>query len=137
MQIAAPVPRPVRRLIPAGGFGARPILLVVLVLGVVAGLGTVAYQRFAAVAPPAPTGQVLPVQRGNVAATVSATGSVVATRQAKLVFAGTGRIKDILANVGDQVKEGQPLAHLANDASQVKLDSARSQLTTAQLKLQQ
>src|SRR5438067_1753098 len=137
MQIAAPVPRPVRRLIPAGGFGARPILLVVLVLGVVAGLGTVAYQRFAAVAPPAPTGQVLPVQRGNVAATVSATGSVVATRQAKLVFAGTGRIQEVMVNVGDRVTAGQALARLQSDTSQVKLETAKSQLATAQLKLQQ
>ena len=137
MQIAAPVPRPVRRLLPAGGFAGRPILLVVLVLGVVAGLGIVAYQRFAAAAPPAPTGQVLPVQRGNVAATVSATGSVVATRQAKLVFASTGRIQEVMVNVGDHVTAGQPLARLQTDTSQVKLETAKSQLATAQLKLQQ
>src|SRR5919202_2208168 len=137
MQLAAPVPRPVRRLLPVGGVRFRPILLAVLVLGVAAGLGIVGYQRFAASAPPAPTGQVLPVQRGNVAATVSATGSVVATRQAKLVFAGTGRIQEVLVNVGDHVTAGQPLARLQTDASQVKLETARSQLATAQLKLQQ
>jgi RND family efflux transporter MFP subunit len=127
----------VRRLLPVGGARFRPILLAVLVLGVAAGLGIVAYQRFAAAAPPAPTGQVLPVQRGNVAATVSATGSVVATRQAKLVFAGTGRIQDVLVNVGDHVTAGQPLARLQTDTSQVKLETAKSQLATAQLKLQQ
>src|SRR5690349_7188846 len=107
MQIAAPVPRPVRRLLPAGGLRARPILVAVLILGVVAGLGVVAYQRFFVSAPPAPTGAVVPVQRGNVAATVSATGSVVATKQAKLVFASTGRIQDILVSVGDHVTAGQ------------------------------
>ena len=137
MQIAAPVPRPVRRFLPARGLGARPILLVVLVVGVIAGASIVAYQRLVATAAPAPSGQVIPVQRGNVAATVSATGSVVATRQAKLVFAGTGRIQDILVNVGDHVTAGQALARLVSDTAQVKLDTAKSQLATAQLKLQQ
>jgi RND family efflux transporter MFP subunit len=139
MQIAVPLARPVRRLLPAGGLGARtrPILLVLLALAVIAGAGVVVYQRFFAPAPPALPGQVVPVQRGNVAATVNATGSVVATKQAKLVFATSGRIKDILVNVGDQVSAGQPLARLVADASQVKLDTARSQLTTTQLKLQQ
>ena len=51
------------------------------------------------------------------AATVSATGSVVATKQAKLVFANSGRIKEILVSVGDQVTAGQPLASLVPDAS--------------------
>src|SRR5439155_2289799 len=87
--------------------------------------------------PPAPTGQTLAVQRGNVAATVSATGSVVATRQAKLVFTNSGRIQDILVNIGDHVSAGQALARLASDTQQLKLDTAKSQLTTAQLKLQQ
>src|SRR6266542_2484852 len=106
MQIAAPLARPVRRLLPAGGVGARPSLLVLLALAVIGGASTLLYQRFLAPAPPAPLGQIVPVQRGNVAATVSATGSVVATRQAKLVFANTGRIKDILVNVGDHVTAG-------------------------------
>ena len=117
--------------------GARPVLLGLLVLAVIAGAGVVIYQRFLAPAPPAPVGQIIPVQRNNVAATVSATGSVVATKQAKLVFANTGRIKDILVNVGDEVTAGQPLGRLVSDTTQVKLDTARSQLTTAQLKLQQ
>ena len=87
--------------------GARPILLALLVLAVIAGAGVVIYQRFLAPAPPAPVGQIIPVQRNNVAATVSATGSLVATKQAKLVFANAGRIKDILVNVGDAVTTGQ------------------------------
>src|ERR1700736_367127 len=137
MQIAAPIPRPVRRFLLAGSPGARPVLVALLVLAVIAGAGIVVYQRFFAPAPLAPVGQIVPLQRSNVAATVSATGSVVATRQAKLVFTNTGHIKDILVNVGDEVPAGQALARLVSDTSQVKLDTARSQLTTAQLKLQQ
>src|SRR6266852_2771934 len=130
MQIAAPIPRPVRRFLPLGG--PKPILLAVIALGVIGGVGSVAYARVLAPAPGAPTGQILRVQRGNVAATVSATGSVVATRQAKLVFTNTGRIQDILVNVGDHVTAGQALARLASDTQQLKLNTARSQLATAQ-----
>src|SRR5215216_3463074 len=137
MQIAAPLPRPLRRFPPVGNWRVRPLLLAVVTLAVLAGAGVLAYQRFLATTAPTPVGQVVPVQRGNVAATVSATGSVVATKQAKLVFATSGRIKEILVNVGDQVTAGQPLARLVADAAQVKLDTARSQLATAQIKLQQ
>jgi HlyD family secretion protein len=137
MQIAAPIPRPVRRFLPMGGSGARPVLLVVLILAVLVGVGVIAYQRLLAAPPAAPLGSVLPVQKGNVAATVSATGSVVATRQAKLVFANTGRIQEVLVNVGDKVSAGQALGRLTSDTTQNKLQTAQSQLTTARLKLQQ
>src|SRR6266705_4637540 len=98
MQIAAPVP--LRRL-PFGQTRTWPILAALLGLLVVGGVGLFVYQRFFAPAAPPPTGQVVPVQRGTVAASVSATGSVVATKQAKLLFANTGRIKNVLVAVGD------------------------------------
>lgn len=134
MQIAAPVP--LRRL-PLGQHRAWPVLAALLGVLVVAGGGLFAYQRFFAPAPPAPLGQVVPVERGTVSASVSATGSVVATRQAKLVFANSGRIKEVLVNVGDHVTAGQPLGSLLADTYQVKLDTARSQLAAAQVKLAQ
>src|SRR5207237_2213482 len=115
----------------------RRLTLIFLGLIVLLVAGALVLQRALSQPAAAPIGQVVPVQRGNVAATVSATGSVVATKQAKLVFSATGRIKEILVNVGDQVTAGQPLARLASDAAQVKLDSAKSQLVSAQLKLQQ
>src|ERR1700682_428237 len=127
MQIAAPIARPVRRFLLAGTPGARPVLIGLLVLAVIAGAGVVVYQRFFAPAAPAPVGQVVPVQRNSVAATT----------QPKLVFSNTGHIRDILVNVGDAVTAGQPLGRLVSDTTQVKLDTARSQLTTAPLKLQQ
>jgi HlyD family secretion protein len=134
MQIAVPVPR-VRGFVPS--LSPRPVIFGVILLGIIAGLGIVAYRRFATTEAPAATGQVIPVQRGNVASTVSATGSVVATKQAKLVFSNTGRIQDILVSVGDHVTAGQTLAHLVSDTSQNKLETAKSQLASAQLKLQQ
>ena len=38
---------------------------------------------------------------------LSATGALSPRGQAKLVFTGTGQIKDILVSVGDQVTAGQ------------------------------
>ena len=61
MQIAAPIRRPVRRLMLAGSPGTRPILMVLLALAVIGGAGVVIYQRFFAAAPPAPVGQVVSV----------------------------------------------------------------------------
>lgn len=138
MQIAAPLARPVRRFLPVGNFRPSRRLTLLFLAGIVA-LAAAAFVAMRALSQPtpAPVGQVVPVQRGNVAATVSATGSVVATKQAKLVFSASGRIKEILVNVGDQVTSGQALARLQSDAAQVKLDSAKSQLLSAQLKLQQ
>src|SRR5438128_1420094 len=132
MQLAAPLARPMR-----GSLGPRPLLFAFLALVALIGVGVVAYLRIQSQQLPAPQGQIIPVRRNTVASTVNATGSVVATKQAKLVFANSGRIKDILVNVGDQVTAGQPLARLATDTNQLKLDTARSQLTSAQLKLQQ
>src|SRR5262245_36432038 len=100
MQIAAPIPRPVRRYLPAGSLSPRPLLIALLVLAALVGAGVFVYQRFVAQAAPAPPGQIVTVQRNNVAATVTATGSVVATKQAKLLFTNTGRIKEILVSVG-------------------------------------
>ena len=137
MQIAAPLPRPVRRFVPSGNLRPKPLLLALLALLVLGGVAAFVYQRAFAPAAPAPVGQTVPVQRGNVAATVSATGSVVATKQAKLVFAGSGRVQEMLVKVGDQVTAGQALARLNTDTARLKLETAKSQLATAQLKLQQ
>ncbi len=137
MQLTAPLPAPVRRFLPVGGPRWAPVAAGLVGLVVVLGLGTVAYQRFFAPAPAAPLGQIVAVQRGTVASTVSSTGSVVAAKQAKLVFNTSGRIKDIGVAVGDQVKRGQIVASLVADSLQIKLDQARSQLAVAQVKLQQ
>jgi HlyD family secretion protein len=136
MQLAPPIP--LRRFYPRFGQPRIvPVLGALIGLLAVGSAGLFVYQRFLALAPPAPAGQIVPVERGTVAASVSATGNVVATRQAKLVFTNSGRIKEVLVNVGDHVTAGQPLARLVADTYQVKLDTAKSQLATAQLKLQQ
>src|SRR5437868_4122626 len=135
MQIAGPIAA--RRPVLLRKMAGREILLSILAVALgVAGSAFVYANPFtpAVAVPASPT---VPVQRGNVAATISATGSVVATKQVKLVFGDSGRISDILVSVGDSVTAGQPLAHLVADSYQVKLETAKSQLNQAQIKLQQ
>ncbi|MCL5960608.1 MAG: biotin/lipoyl-binding protein, partial [Chloroflexi bacterium] len=98
-------------------------------------IGYAAYQNlFAASAPIAPL-QTAVVRRGDIAATVSTTGSVTPIRQSKLTFATSGTVSQVLAGVGDKVKAGQVLAKLDTSTLQLKLDQAGSSLRSAQIKL--
>lgn len=118
--------------------GPLQISLVILGLILVAAVAYVAFDRFMArplVAPIA--GQPVAARKGSVAATVSTTGSVVPGRQAKLTVAGTGRLKEMSAQLGDEVKAGAVLARLDTAALDLKLAQARSAHRTAELKLQQ
>lgn len=115
----------------------RRIALVVVALFVAAAaIAFAPANPFASSAPSLPTPAVA-VQRATVAATVTATGSLVYAKQVRLVFADSGRIRRILVGVGDEVMAGQPLAELASDNLQIKLDTATSQLAEAKLRLQQ
>ncbi|MBI4505767.1 MAG: HlyD family efflux transporter periplasmic adaptor subunit [Chloroflexi bacterium] len=115
----------------------RPGLLLGALLLLLAVLGLLVAQRVLAPAAPPPARQVATVQRATVTASVNASGSVVAVRQAKLSFRTGGVIAGIDVGVGDHVQAGQTLATLVPDALQLKLDQARSSLRAAQLKLEQ
>jgi macrolide-specific efflux system membrane fusion protein len=73
-------------------------------------------------------GRAVPVSRGAVVATVSASGSVQSGNTASADFATSGTISSISVKVGDTVTKGQVLAT-------VDPTSANAQLTTAQANL--
>jgi macrolide-specific efflux system membrane fusion protein len=73
-------------------------------------------------------GRAVPVSRGSVVATVSASGSVQSGNTASADFATSGTISSISVKVGDTVAKGQVLAT-------VDPTSANAQLTTAQANL--
>jgi len=73
-------------------------------------------------------GRAVPVSRGEVVATVSASGSVQSGNTASADFATAGTISSISVKVGDTVTKGQVLAT-------VDPTSANAQLTTAQANL--
>src|SRR5688500_1884138 len=119
-------------------FGPLQLALLILGLAVVGAAAYFAYDRVMARPVVAPlAGQPVAARKGAVAATVSATGSVVPGRQAKLTIAGSGRLKEMTAKLGDEVKAGAVLAKLDTAALDLKLAQARSAHRTAELKLQQ
>jgi HlyD family secretion protein len=122
----------------AGRFGAGGVVAVVAVFLLAFAGGYIGYGRYlASTVVEAPVGTPTQVRRGTVAATVSATGSVVASRQSKLTLSASGKLIDMPVKLGDQVKAGQVLARLDTAPLQLKLDQAKSSQSTAQIKLDQ
>src|SRR5215207_1505940 len=117
----------------AGRARARAAALVLTVFAASAATGYAGYMRFA-VAPPTPVSSGTParVERGSVLATVSATGSVIATRQSKLTLpTGAGRLTELPIRLGDAVKADDVLARTDPAPLEMKLGQAESTLRTA------
>ncbi|MFQ5875007.1 MAG: efflux RND transporter periplasmic adaptor subunit, partial [Dehalococcoidia bacterium] len=81
-------------------------------------------------------GQVVEARRGDLEMTISADGSVMAPRQAKLSFESADTISDLVVEVGDRVKKGQVLARLESSSLERAVAQAEAGLKTAQLSLE-
>ncbi len=105
----------------------RRLIIILVILVVVIGGSFFAYQATAKEkeAPP-PDYSVYTVTRGDIYATVNSTGVIEPTQEVKLSFRGTGKVKEILVDVGDPVKKGQILAHLEDDELQLQLKQAQT-----------
>jgi HlyD family secretion protein len=124
----------------AGGrrMGLTPILIVLLTLVLLAGVGYAVYDRYLSrPAIPPISGTRVAVQRGSVQSAVVATGSVVSTRQSKLALQVSGRLKELPVKLGDTVKAGAVLARIDTAPLDLRLSQAKSNLRTAQVKLEQ
>ncbi|MBL8055702.1 MAG: efflux RND transporter periplasmic adaptor subunit [Anaerolineales bacterium] len=74
--------------------------------------------------------------RGDLAATVSATGSLQPLRQANLAFLLPGTVQEVLVKNGDAVTAGQVLARLDAVDLQLAVSQAEDALAIAQLRRQ-
>ncbi|GIW08599.1 MAG: hypothetical protein KatS3mg060_3404 [Dehalococcoidia bacterium] len=125
-----------RRRILGLGVGQVVVLLVALVAA--AAGGYFGYQRFFAPETAAQTRlQTQPIRRGNLAATVSSTGTVQAVNTARLAFRGGGTLAEVLVKVGDSVTAGQPLARLDTKELEIALRQQQANLSSAQARLAQ
>jgi HlyD family secretion protein len=118
----------------------KKVLTIVVIVFVVAGVGTVAYLQFGpqrVKAEAAVTGQTATVTRGSLAATVSGAGNIAAHQQVALNFQQTGPIKQIYVQAGSRVQAGQVLAELDDSDLQLQLQNAEVNLKIAQDKLAQ
>ena len=139
MKVALPQ-KPSRGLtLSPGGLSRRQVALLVAVGLVSVFVGYALYQRTTAASRSAPAVQTATVRRGSLVSTVSATGSVVATKQAKLGFSASGsasgKLIELNVSFGDHVKAGQVLARLDPVPFQVKVDTAQAALANAEADL--
>ncbi len=72
------------------------------------------------------------VARGSVTQTVSVSGSVSASGQARLAFKTGGRLAEVYVSVGQAVTVGQPLAKLDTTDLSTALSTAQQNLANAQ-----
>ena len=75
-------------------------------------------------------------KRGDLVQTVEAVGTVISEKDLKLRYPLTGVVGEVLVEEGDDVEEGQELAHLRNDALKADVTAAQASLSSqaAQLK---
>ena len=82
------------------------------------------------------TYQTVPLQRGELTATVGATGSVRAIQSAVLNWQTSGTVAQVNVKVGDTVKKGDVLATLDMSTVPQSIIQAQANLVTAQKALQ-
>ena len=80
--------------------------------------------------------ETAPLQRGELTATVGATGTVRAAQSATLAWLTTGTVERIDAKVGDQVRANEVLASLAMDSVPQTVIQAQAELVAAKKALQ-
>ncbi len=98
--------------------------------------GSVKVDTKAAAARPALTVALATPERIDWPQTLAANGNIVAWQEAVIGAELSGlRLTDVLVNVGDPVKRGQPLAKIATDAVLADLAQARASVTEAEAAL--
>lgn len=76
-----------------------------------------------------------PVKRGDLTATVTATGSVQPTNQVDISSELSGTIRKVLVDYNDKVEVGQVLAELDTDKLKAAVESSKAKLLAAKAKI--
>ena len=80
---------------------------------------------------PAAISRQVPVQRGDLVVSVSVDGNLEMTDYYNLRFSGTGEVKQVLVQEGDQVRQGQLLAYLDDTTQRLDVKSANNAVQTS------
>ena len=112
-------------------------LLGLLVLGLLAGGGYVAYTQMTTAQRQEARRriQTVNVERANLPISISANGTVQPERSVNMSPKNSGVLKELLVKEGDRVNTGQILAYMDNSNSQGQLTQAKAQLASAQANL--
>ena len=113
---------------PIKGNGWKTWMVVIVVLVAVIGGGYWYYQQSQK---PVVTVKTIRVERGDVTATVSATGTLVPLNKVDVSSKITGLITKVLVKENDFVKQGQTLIELDDQQLQSELEQTRAKLNNA------
>ena len=116
----------------------RRIITAIVILAIVVTASWFMYQVTAKEKePPPPDYEIYPVSTGDIAATVSTTGSIEPASEANLAFRGAGVVDAVYPQVGDSVEEGEILARLDTDELQLALEQAQINKRLAEIRVTQ
>ena len=116
----------------------RRIIIAIVILAVVVSASWFMYQVIAKEKePPPPDYETYTVEAGDIAATVSTTGSIEPESEANLAFRGAGVVDTVYPQVGDNVHSGDILARLGADELQLALEQAQINKRLAEIRLAQ
>jgi len=79
--------------------------------------------------------QLVRVERGDITVSVTGSGEIEASREARLAFGSGGKVDEILVKEGDEVRQGDVMARL--DLSPLKLAYAQAEVALTQAQLAQ
>ncbi len=80
-------------------------------------------------------GQVVTVQRGDLAIDITAVGNLLFSHEEELAFEVAGTVGEVLVEIGDSVEEGQTLVELDISEWEEQIDTLERSLTTAERSL--
>jgi RND family efflux transporter MFP subunit len=117
-----------------GGGQGKPLLFILIAIGVLALAGGGYYWSTRLQAAPVKVVAATEKASGSTAAgaVLNASGYVTARRRATVSSKVTGKVVDVLIEEGHPVKEGQILAHLDDSQARAALKLAESQLAASQ-----
>ncbi|MBK1985958.1 efflux RND transporter periplasmic adaptor subunit [Sphaerospermopsis aphanizomenoides BCCUSP55] len=108
-----------------------------IVLGLMAGIGYVAYLQLVVIPNQQTKNRVLtrPVERQSLPISISANGTVKPERSINVSPKNSGLVKKLLVQEGDFVQQGQVIAYMDDSNLQGQLTQARGQLAQAEANL--
>jgi len=114
----------------------RRAIVIVIVVAILATLGFFGYRRFQQMQAEAGSMfQTVALSRGDLTASVGATGTVRANQTAQLVWQLSGKVGQVNVSVGDLVQSGQVLASLDEHSLPQSVILARADLVAARREL--
>lgn len=96
------------------------------------GGGALAFWRYHAAKDEVPRFRVAKIERGQVVASVSTSGTLAPVSQVQIGSQVSGQIKEILADFNAEVKAGQVLARIDPDSFEAKVAQAAAELEVAE-----